>query len=175
MKKLKKDYFIGAAIIVIMAISLVLMETPDFESKSEASKIETVKFDKENFTEISNQQLISGDFSDLSGKWTNVKGIEKANIEGTNFFYNGQKYVLRIGGLTAQELAFVKTISENGDKNSANLYYYPAGTIIPVLQKDGSALISELADPTDNSRDRLLFAASNLTANEIERSVIYRK
>lgn len=61
------------------------------------------------------------------------------------------------------------------DRDSANLYFYPAGKPIPMLQEDGTVVVSDMADPSDTNRNRLLFAQTILTANQIKENVSYQK
>lgn len=121
-------------------------------------------------------RFLKGDFSDLQGAWTNEEHEQDAYLIKVNQFYiQNKRFYLAIGGVDDLGLPYLSSFSDRQNRQAANLYYYPAGVAIPIYTIDGHVDKTGETDPSDKSRDRILFAQSRLTAEQVLENVRYRE
>ncbi len=174
MKKIGKGNLLLLALTLV--ISLVFIWSTNYKEKSKlfADNITLPRlmtgFEQEEATEQLVTEIAQGDYSNIQGKWSTEKGVNY-EIDGTQFRCGKREYYMIKGGYDEYGTPYIMT----DDRDSAKLYFYPAGKPIPMLQEDGTVVVSDMADPSDTNRNRLLFAQTILTANQIKENVSYQK
>ncbi|GBG97371.1 hypothetical protein [Lactococcus termiticola] len=162
--------FLGLSIIgiftVVKAAEGYLQERAKIEATARSA--EMLKFQ-----DRVREHLLNGDYSVLEGSWESKEDAsERYLIKADQFYYKDKSYHLADGGQEATGLLYINSLNRQ-KRSSAKLYFYPAGQIIPVYDIDGMTDWSGENDPTDRTKDRLLFAQSTLTPAELARRVCY--
>ncbi|AYG00602.1 hypothetical protein [Lactococcus allomyrinae] len=147
------------------------------EKISHDSLIHRVDYTDGEIRELEYKQLENGNYSALQGVWKNdtKKTLAGLTVDGGILLVKEKRYFLSFGGRTAEDTLYLKTQSENSHRNTAQLYFYPKGVVIPVRTKTGEIDYSGSHDPSDQTRDRLLFSQTILSEEELKNNVCYRK
>ena len=127
-------------------------------------------FDQEGTTDQLVAQIAQGDYSSIQGKWASERGVNY-EIDGSRFLFGKREYYMIKGGYDNYGIPYIMT----DNRHSAKLYFYPAGKPIPTLQEDGTVVVSDIADPSDTSKNRLLFAQTVLPSEQIKENVFHQK
>lgn len=173
MKKIRKIYLVLLSLILVVSIGIISFthEKNGFEHEEGHVTLPhfIATFDEEKMKEHLTTQISHGDYSDIQGHWKTESNLEY-DIEGSNFILGQQSYYMVKGGIDEYGIPYIKT----DNHRSAKLYFYAAGQPIPTLQEDGSVIVSDMADPSDNSKNRLLFAQTILTPEQVKENVSYQ-
>ncbi len=174
MKKIGKGNLVLLALVLLTSFAFIWHTNYKDNNKLFAENIMLPRvlpsFDQEKTTEHLITQIAQGDYSNIQGKWTTEDGLTY-EIEGTRLLFAQREYYLIRGGYDEYGVPYIMT----DDRHSAKLYFYPAGQPIPTLQGDDTVVVSDMADPSDTSKNRLLFAQTILTSEQIKENVSYLK
>ena len=180
MKETKKIILISCLILIFPAILGVFVNNNIIKKTSaDSHKFSTplLNYTDEEIKKIKYEEILSGDYSILQGEWRNQEGknFKKMTVDSGALLIDGQRYFLNLGGKTDWGVPYLNTRSENSYKNSAKLTFYPEGTPIPVRLENGEVDYTGQYDPSDQSKDRLLFTQTVLSVKSLESNVCYRK
>ena len=170
---------IGLIVMIPSVLGVVVnnKQTKKVESSSHNPLIHRVDYTDDEIRELEYKQLENGNYSALQGVWKNdaKKTLSGLTVDGGILLVKERRYFLSFGGRTVEDIPYLKTQSENSHRNTAQLYFYPKGVAIPVRTKTGEIDYSGSHDPSDQTRDRLLFSQTILSEEELKDNVCYRK
>jgi hypothetical protein len=172
--------FISGLVITPMILGVIINNTISKKvtenSNENLNKVEFVKYTESEIQNLSYQEILNGNYTSLQGTWKNAaKSPQRLTIDSGMLLFEGERYFLNLGGKTEWGIPYLDTRGENNLKYSAKLTFYPAGTVIPVRLEDGTVEYSGKHDPSDKSKDRLLFAQTILSEKGLKNNVCYRK
>nr|WP_270233511.1 hypothetical protein [Lactococcus garvieae] len=159
MKKIGKGNLVLLALVLVMSLAFIWSKnykekTTQFDDNIILPQLMS-HFEQGETAEKLAAQIAQGDYSNIQGKWTTEEGVN-CQIDGIRLLLGKREYYMVKGGYDEYGIPYIMT----DDKHSAKLYFYPIGKPIPTLQEDGTVVVSDMADPSDTSKNRLLFANS---------------
>lgn len=174
MKKIGKGNLVLLALVLVM--SLAFIWSKNYKEKTILFDDNIIlpqlmsHFEQGETAEKLAAQIAQGDYSNIQGKWTTEEGVN-CQIDGIRLLLGKREYYMVKGGYDEYGIPYIMT----DDKHSAKLYFYPVGKPIPTLQEDGTVVVSDMADPSDTSKNRLLFAQTVLPSEQIKENVFHQK
>ena len=174
MKKIGKGNIVLLALVLLTSLAFIWSTNYKEQSKLLADNLTLPwlrpSFDQEGTTDQLVAQIAQGDYSSIQGKWASERGVNY-EIDGSRFLFGKREYYMINGGYDDYGIPYIMT----DNRHSAKLYFYPAGKPIPTLQEDGTVVVSDIADPSDTSKNRLLFAQTVLPSEQIKENVFYHE
>lgn len=175
--KRKRIIFVSfVAILCFLCIGIISTHRWTNQAKIPNQRIKNhVQFYKmDEIYEMKINQILTGDFSTLQGKWKSNPSLEGIQfvIKENCVWYGNQRYFLSVKG---QENSGAVALERPEIENAAPFIFYPKGTPIPVLLENGQIDRTGIFDPTDQAKDRIIMAQTILNKELIKSVTAYHE